>query len=260
VLAPGQGGYYADFGTMAQLKKAMEETFVYDGAYSKYRRRVHGKSAAHLSQHRFLGFIQNHDQIGNGAVGDRLHHCAGLARAKVAAALVLTSPFVPMIFQGEEWAASSPFQYFADHDDPEMARMISEGRKREFAAFGWDPKDVPDPEKKETFQRSKLNWDETGQGEHAQMLAWYRELIRLRRLMPELNFAEPGNTRVVCSEEGKWLEMRRGPVRVLCNLSDEERWFHVPQGARVLLNSAGDVAVREGSVCVEPDAAVILRS
>jgi maltooligosyltrehalose trehalohydrolase len=260
VLAPGQGGYYADFGTMVQLKKALEETFVYDGAYSKYRKRVHGKSAAHLPQHRFLGFIQNHDQIGNRAVGDRLHNCAGLARAKVAAAMVLTSPFVPMIFQGEEWAASSPFQYFADHDDPEMARMVSEGRKREFAAFGWDPKDVPDPEKKETFERSKLNWAEITQGEHAEMLAWYRELIRLRRSMPELNCAEPGNTRVVCNEEGKWLEMRRGPVRVLCNLSGEERWFHVPQGARVLLSSAGDVAVREGSVCVEPDAVVILRS
>ena len=143
VLASGQGGYYADFGTMAQLRRRSSRrlsmtacTRSIAGACTASRRR-------HLPQHRFLGFIQNHDQVGNRAVGDRLHESAGFARAKIAAALVLTSPFVPMIFQGEEWAASSPFQYFADHDDAEMARLVSEGRKREFAAFGWNPERGP---------------------------------------------------------------------------------------------------------------------
>ena len=94
---------------------------------------------------------------------------------------MLTAPFIPLIFQGEEFAASTPFQYFADHDDPEMARAVSEGRRREFAAFGWDPAVIPDPEKVETFERSKLKWDEAGEGRHAEMMEWYRRLIRLRR-------------------------------------------------------------------------------
>ena len=153
-------GYYTDFGSLAHLAKSLEQTFVYDGIYSRYRRRVHGRSAAALSQHRFLGYIQNHDQVGNRAVGDRIAQVTGVERAKIAAAIVFVSPFIPMIFQGEEWAASSPFQYFADHDDPELARAVSEGRRKEFAAFGWKPDLIPDPEKLETFQRSKLNWNE----------------------------------------------------------------------------------------------------
>jgi maltooligosyltrehalose trehalohydrolase len=169
VLTHDQGGYYSDFGTLEQLKKSIEQTFVYDGAYSQHRKRVHGRTAAHVSPQRFLGYIQNHDQVGNRAVGDRLHHEVGLDRARVAAAIVLTTPFIPMIFQGEEWAASAPFQYFADHEDRELARQVSEGRRREFAAFGWNPADIPDPEKKETFERSKLDWQEAGRGEHAQM-------------------------------------------------------------------------------------------
>ena len=153
-------GYYADFGTLEQLAKSIERTFVYDGIYSRYRRRIHGRPTYALSQHRFLGYIQNHDQVGNRAVGDRISHIAGLERAKIAAALYLLSPFVPMLFQGEEWAASTPFLYFADHDDPELARAVSEGRKKEFAAFGWDPASIPDPENQATFDASKLNWEE----------------------------------------------------------------------------------------------------
>jgi maltooligosyltrehalose trehalohydrolase len=152
-----ENGYYADFGSLGQLAKSLERTFVYDGIYSRYRRRVHGRPVGSLSQHRFLGFIQTHDQVGNRAVGDRVSQVVGLERAKIAAAFVFMSPFVPMLFQGEEWAASSPFQYFADHADPEMARAVSEGRRREFAAFGWAPESIPDPERPETFQRSKLD-------------------------------------------------------------------------------------------------------
>ena len=161
VLNPGPAkGYYADFGQLKQLAKALENNFVYDGIYSQFRRRVHGRETGGLSQHRFVGFIQNHDQVGNRAVGDRLAEIVGLDRAKIAAALVLLGPFLPMLFQGEEWASSSPFQYFADHEDPEMARQVSEGRRKEFAAFGWDPDAIPDPEDRRTFQRSKLNWEE----------------------------------------------------------------------------------------------------
>ncbi len=131
-----QAGYYADFGALGQLAKAPEQTFVFDGNYSRFRNRIHGRPAGNISQHRFLGYIQNHDQVGNRARGDRVRQIAGFNRAKIPAAVVLMSPFIPMLFQGEEWAASSPFQYFADHDDKEMAQLVSEGRKKEFAAFG----------------------------------------------------------------------------------------------------------------------------
>ncbi len=185
-------GYYADFGALEQLAKSLERTFVYDGIYSRYRRRIHGRPTYALSQHRFLGYIQTHDQVGNRAIGDRISHSAGMERAKIAAALYLLSPFVPMLFQGEEWAASTPFLYFADHDDPELARAVSEGRKQEFAAFGWDPASIPDPENQQTFEASKLNWDEVQVGEHAEILAWYQALIRLRRTTPCL---KDGNCR-----------------------------------------------------------------
>ncbi len=124
---------------------------------------MHGRAVKNLSQHRFLGFIQNHDQVGNRAVGDRIAQSTGANRAKIAAALVLLGPFIPMLFQGEEWAASSPFLYFADHSDRNLARQVTEGRKREFSAFGWDPSTIPDPESQQTFEISKMDWNELEQ-------------------------------------------------------------------------------------------------
>jgi maltooligosyltrehalose trehalohydrolase len=262
ILSPGPPeGYYADFGSLCQLAKALSETFVYDGTYSHYRNRIHGRPASHLSQQRFLGYIQNHDQVGNRAVGDRIAQIAGLERAKMAAALVFMSPFIPMLFQGEEWAASAPFQYFADHDDPEMARMVSEGRKKEFAAFGWNPDSLPDPEKRETFERSKLNWDETTLSEHAEMLNWYRELIRLRRAAPCLNNGEPGHTRVTYDEEGQWLCMDRGRIGVLCNLGKSNRTFPVTANCKLLLGSRSGLQIVDSSLALPPDTvAVVERS
>ena len=208
----GLSGYYTDFGSLAQLAKALEKTFVYDGIFSRYRNRMHGRATENLSQHRFLGFIQNHDQIGNRAVGDRIGQSAGGDRAKIAAALVLLGPFIPMLFQGEEWAANSPFLYFADHRDRNLARQVSEGRRREFTAFGWDPSTIPDPESPETFERSKLNWNELSEPAHAEILDWYRKLIQLRRITPSFNNGEPGNTRVLYSEEQRWLRVTRGRI------------------------------------------------
>ena len=253
------GGYYSDFGRVGQIAKALEGTFVYDGIYSRYRRRVHGKSAASLPQSRFLGYIQNHDQVGNRAVGDRLREAVGFDRAKVAAALVLTSPFVPMIFQGEEWAASSPFQYFADHEDPDLARLVSAGRKKEFAAFGWKPEQIPDPEKKETFERSQLNWSEAKEGEHGEMREWYRRLIVLRKTTPELNESEAGKTRVEYDEGARWLVVKRGAIRILCNLGKSAQRFALSSRATIL------IASREGerngeSLELAPDSVVIART
>lgn len=254
-----EAGYYADFGSMGQLGKALEQTFVYDGIYSRYRRRVHGRSAANVSQHKFLGYIQDHDQVGNRPVGDRIGHIAGLERAKIAAAVVLTAPFIPMLFQGEEWAASSPFQYFANHDEPEMARLVSEGRRRGFVAFGWRPEQIPDPESRATFDRSKLNWRELSEPEHAEMLDWYRALIRLRRTMPCLNDGDPGNTHVEFSEREQWFRMRRGTVVVICNLGTDERPFSFTGQFEVLLRSRGGIAAHDGIVTLPGDALAIVR-
>ncbi len=166
----GEKGYYVDFGSVAKLAKALTKTFVQDGTYSKYRGRNHGRPVDDLSPHQFLGYIQNHDQVGNRAIGDRVEQIVGMDRAKVAAGIVLMAPFIPMLFQGEEFAASTPFQYFADHEDPEMARAVKAGRRGEFAAFGWRPEDIPDPEKVDTFERSKLWWNEVHEGRHEEML------------------------------------------------------------------------------------------
>jgi maltooligosyltrehalose trehalohydrolase len=253
-----EDGYYSDFGTLCHLAKAIEQTFVYDGIYSKYRRRVHGRSAANLSQHRFLAFIQNHDQIGNRATGDRIHQIAGLDRAKIAAAIVLTSPFVPMLFQGEEWAATSPFQYFANHEDPEMARAVSEGRKHEFEAFGWKPESIPDPESRDTFNRSKLNWNELSQRGQAEMLVWYRDLIRLRRSAACLNNGEPGHTRVTYNLQEQWFRMDRGQIAVISNLSQSERSFELSAPSQLLLASRSAAQVNEADVKLPSDTVVIL--
>jgi maltooligosyltrehalose trehalohydrolase len=260
VLCPAERqGYYTDFGLLAQLAKALEDTFVYDGIYSQYRKRNHGKPPLGLSQHRFLGYIQDHDQVGNRAVGDRLNHIAGIERAKIAAAMVLTSPFVPMLFQGEEWAASSPFQYFADHSDGELARAVSAGRKKEFAAFGWAPASIPDPEGAAAFQDSKLKWDEANLLEHAEMLEWYRALIGLRRSTPCLNDGTPGNTRVTFDEQSHWLRMDRGNIAVICNLG-EKRPFPILRGACVLIASNSNSQIDNSSIMLPRDSVVILET
>lgn len=258
VLSPEPpGGYYVDFGELSQLAKALEHNFVYDGIYSRSRNCVHGRPTGNLPQHKFLGYIQNHDQVGNRAVGDRLCQIAGFNRARVAAAIVLLGPFIPLLFQGEEWAASSPFQYFADHDDPELARLVSEGRKREFSAFGWPPESIPDPESRETFERSKLEWDEVDDEEHAEMLAWYRKLIHLRRASPSLNNSEPARTHVLYDQQQMLLHIKRGDIALSCNLSGIERWLPVPENSQLILSSRGGEQAQDGTIMLPPDTAAI---
>src|SRR6185437_1797786 len=203
-------------------------------------------------------YIQNHDQVGNRAIGDRISQIAGFERAKIAAALVLTSPFIPLIFQGEEWAASSPFQYFADHRDAQLARAVSEGRKREFAAFGWNPDEIPDPESPATFQRSKLKWAEQGKPEHTEMLAWYRELIRLRRATPCLNDGEPRHLNVFYDEHENWIRIDRGTITVICNLGSENRRFLLTSRTQILMASRNEMQIDDNSISVAPDAVVII--
>jgi maltooligosyltrehalose trehalohydrolase len=254
-------GYYVDFGTMGKLAKALTNIFVQDGTtYSRYRGRRHGRPVDNLSPHQFLGFIQNHDQVGNRAVGDRIDQVVGMARAKVAAGLALIAPFIPMIFQGEEFAASTPFLYFADHEDPEMARSVREGRRGEFAAFGWNPAEIPDPGDVKTFQRSKLNWDEVHEGRHEEMLEWYRRLIALRHGSASLNDGTPGQTKVTFDEDKKWLVMVRGLVTVMCNLGSEPVNLDNSQQLPLVLASRADVEIAGSEVALPPDTLAVLTS
>lgn len=250
-------GYYVDFGSFEKLAKALTSAFVYDGMYSRYRGRIHGRPVNGLSAHHFVGFIQNHDQVGNRATGDRLEHIVGMDRAKIAAGIVLTASFIPLIFEGEEFAASTPFQYFADHEDPEMAKAVLEGRKKEFAAFGWDPDEIPDPEKLETFERSKLKWDEVNEGSHGEMLMWYRQLIHLRRRTTSLNDGDLGHVKVLFDEKKRWLTMDRGLVRVMCNLGEETVELENPGRPSLLLASRDGIEVADEKVLLPPDSLAI---
>jgi maltooligosyltrehalose trehalohydrolase len=230
-------GYYESFGKVEQLATSYRRGFVFAGEYDPHRGRSHGRAPVGLPAWRFLGYLQNHDQIGNRAQGDRSSHLLNPDQLRLAAGLVLTAPFVPMLFQGEEWAASSPFQYFTDHHDPELGQAVSEGRRSEFSYFGWSPDDVPDPQDAETFERSKLRWDELDQEPHASLLAWHRSLISLRRSRPAL-----------------------GPGRVVitANLSDSKVRVPVPAGiSTVVASSAGAADVSEGVVELVPFSLVI---
>lgn len=253
-------GYYSDFGAFGNLVKALTRVFVYDGGYSKYRGRKHGRPVDGLSAHRFLGYLQTHDQVGNRVAGDRIEQIAGMDGAKVAAGIVLTAPFVPLIFQGEEFAASTPFLYFADHDDAEMARLVREGRRREFAAFGFAEHEIPDPAAPSTFERSILNWQEAGDGRHKEMLEWYRALIRLRRGSQALNDGDLGRVKVRASEEGRWLVMDRGGVQVLANLGRQDAGFEVPAGFRVALASREIAGIDAGRIVLSSNTLAVLSS
>jgi maltooligosyltrehalose trehalohydrolase len=258
-LTGERGGYYADFGSLADLAKSLERGFVYDGCYSTYRDRKHGRPPAGLSGHRFIGCLQNHDQIGNRAKGERTSHLLSPAQLKVGAALVLASPFVPMLFQGEEWGASTPFLYFTDHRQPDLAKAVREGRRREFAAFGWKPEEVPDPQDAETFARSRLDWSEIEREPHRSLLDWHRDLIRLRRRPPSLCDGRLDRLHVRFDEKERWLAIERGEVTVACNLSD--RACVVPMvAAPGTLHLASDsrIEVREGGVHLPPDSVAVV--
>ncbi len=223
ILTGERVGYYADFGSVAQLAKALRNAYVYDGCYSQFRRRCHGRPPSGLSGHRFIGYAQTHDQIGNRAKGERTSMLMNLGSLKIAAALVMAAPFVPMLFQGEEWGASTPFMYFSGHPDQELGRAVSEGRRKEFASFGWPAEEVPDPQAIETFVRSKLDWTELSRQPHAELLQWHRALIRLRKANVELTDGRLDRVEVRWDERARWLSMKRGTIVLFANLAVEQQ-------------------------------------
>jgi maltooligosyltrehalose trehalohydrolase len=260
VLTGERAGYYRDFGSLADLAKAIQRVFVYDGRYSDFRRRRHGRPASGLSGHRFLGYLQTHDQVGNRAKGERSNHLMNVGRLKIAAALVLTAPFIPMLFQGEEWGATSPFLYFTDHEDPELGRNVTEGRRREFTAFGWNPEEIPDPQAVESFERSKLNWSERDEEPHAGLWAWHRRLIKLRREIPALSDGRLNQVRVSFDETTKWFVVKRGAIVIACSLNPSKQRVpvEIEPGSRLLLASDDKVQLIEDTVELLSDSLAIL--
>jgi maltooligosyltrehalose trehalohydrolase len=233
-------GYYADFEPLSALGKVLTRGFFHDGTFSSFRGRVHGRpiDTERMPSWRLVVANQNHDQIGNRAVGDRLTAQLDAGQLAIAAALTLLGPFTPMLFMGEEWAASTPWQFFTSHPEPELGRATAEGRISEFARMGWDPDVVPDPQDPATFERSKLNWQESAEGEHARVLAFYRDLAELRR--SRAAFTEPrfGRNGVDLDEDEGWLVLRRGDCAIAINVGTKARSVPVPDGA-VLLSFAG---------------------
>ena len=222
----------ADFRGLADLATALREGYVYQGQYSAFRVRNHGRPPRGIVPSQLIVCAQNHDQIGNRAKGERLSMLLPTPQLKAIAALVILGPFVPLLFQGEEWGATTPFLYFTDHKDPELIKMVHEGRRKDFASFWQD--EVPDPQASDTFQRSQLDWAQLDSPVHQNMLEWYRSLIKIRRAG---NCAGDSFPRVAFDERARWLTFTRGNEWVVLNLAPQPQRIAHPQGLSLLLSS-----------------------
>lgn len=251
-------GYYGDFGAVATLAQTLRHGFFHAGTYSSFRRRRHGRplDTSVVPATRLLAYTCTHDQVGNRALGDRPSQNLTGGQLAVKAALVLGSPYTAMLFMGEEWGASTPFQFFSSHPEPELAQATRDGRKAEFAEHGWDADEIPDPQDPQTFQRSKLDWDELGSGEHARLLTLYRDLIALRH--NESDLADPWltNLTVDYDEDQRWIVLRRGELAIACNLGGEA--VKVPVSGELVL--AWDAPkVKEKSIKLPAHSFAVLR-
>lgn len=218
-------GYYADFADPAALVKVLGDTpFLHDGTLSTFRGQKHGRPVDPdvTPGWRFVASLQTHDQVGNRAAGDRLCHLTSAGLSAIGAALLLTSPYTPMLFMGEEWAASTKWQYFTDHQEEWLAQSIRDGRNAEFAAHGWTEV-VPDPQSKQTVVDSRLDWSERSEPSHARMLQWYQRLLRLRGTVPALRDTPLGESSVTVDGDTSLWFVRRGDVLVVANFSEEQR-------------------------------------
>jgi maltooligosyltrehalose trehalohydrolase len=260
ILTGEKNGYYADFGSLADLDKALRNAYVYDGGYSAYRRRPHGRPPLGLDGNHFLGYLQNHDQVGNRARGERSRRLMSVGRVKIGAVLVLTSPFIPMLFQGEEWGATTPFLYFTDHQDPELGRMVSQGRRREFAGHGWNENEIPDPQARETFECSKLKWPECSQPSHAGLLDWHRRLIALRQAEPSLRDGRMNRIQTRYDESERWLVVERDPFIVVCNISEGARRIPLPGSRHRVVIASTPLGNPENEIAIlPPDSVAVLK-
>jgi maltooligosyltrehalose trehalohydrolase len=263
-------GYYSDFATPDALPTTSTKGFFHDGSYSSFRERPHGfPIPTNVPTWRLVTFLQNHDQIGNRAAGDRISQSLDEDELAVAAVLMLTSPFTPVIYMGEEWGASTPWQFFTSHPEPELGRATAHGRFAEFAKMGWDESAVPDPQSRETFERSKLNWSELDQPAHARLLALHRALIRLRRRMPELTDPRFDHTRasgegdealgVFRLDRGAGIRSPHGGLVSVCAALRQESTFEVGAEATLELCTTPAATLVEGLLTLPARSAAVVR-
>jgi maltooligosyltrehalose trehalohydrolase len=208
LIDPARGRkLYADFGKMDQLAKAYKDGFVHSGEYVNFRKRKFGTSSAGIPGNKFVVFIDNHDQAGNRLTGDCLSSLITYEWFKLASAAYLLSPYIPMLFMGEEYGDDSPFLYFISHEDQDLVELVRKGRKEEFEHFDWE-NDPPDPYDEETFQQSKLQWNRMGERKHRAIHDWYKKLIHLRKTHPALKSFSKNDTSVNSTDFGLQLHRR----------------------------------------------------
>jgi maltooligosyltrehalose trehalohydrolase len=261
LLTGERQGYYVDFGSLDVVRTVFTGAYLHAGTYSTFRRAVHGRpiDRSRTPGYRFVVSLQNHDQVGNRAAGERLSELTSPGRLRVAAVLLFTSPYTPMLWMGEEWAASTRWPFFTSHPEPELARAVAAGRIEEFSRHGWDASPVPDPQDPGTFRSARLDWGEVERAPHARMLSLYRTLIRLRTDHPDLADPDLSAVDVRFDAEAGWLVVVRGSLRVVASLASEP--VTVPESARsVILRTDDGVAITPGGVLLPPETAVIVDS
>jgi len=260
LLTGERQGYYCDFGSLAVLAKTLTSAFLHDGTYSTFRGRVHGKPVdrEHTPGHRFVVCLQNHDQVGNRAAGERLPELTTPELLRVGAVLLLTSAYTPMLFMGEEWAASTRWPFFTSHPEPALAAATGKGRLAEFAEYGWDVSQMIDPQDPDAYRSAILRWDELAEPSHAAMLAFYKSLIALRAAEPELRADNLADVRVDFDEDTRWLVMHRGALRVIANVADDFR--EVPVRAAEVVLATAEVTLTPVAVRLPGQSAAIVRT
>jgi maltooligosyltrehalose trehalohydrolase len=261
LLTGERQGNYGDFGSLQCLSDVLTGAFFHAGTWSSFRGRSHGRPVdrSRIPGHRFVACLQNHDQIGNRAVGDRISATLSPELLRVGATLLLTAPFTPMLFMGEEWAATTPWQFFTSHPEPELAGAVAEGRRREFAAHGWLERDMPDPQDPRTFARSRLDWSELDKPEHRETYEFYRRLIALRKSRPDLS--DPRLDRVDARHGDQFIVVRRGGCVVAANLASTAQRVQLPDVVReVLLATRDGVTATHDAVGLPEQSAVVVRA
>jgi maltooligosyltrehalose trehalohydrolase len=246
VLTGERQGYYADFGTLEDLAKTWTNVYVHNGTWSSFRGRHHGRPVdPSLAGRHFVTALQNHDQVGNRATGDRIATLVDRRRLEIGAALLCLGPFVPLVFMGEEWGATTPWPFFSSFSDPTLAAATTAGRRAEFAHHGWGTDAVPDPQDPETFAKARLDWSERhAEGGH-RLLAWYRQLLALRQRHPQLTEARPRPRDVAIDESGGTFVADLGTILIAVNLGDGTQRLRL------------DVNDRRSSLCLSNDPLVV---
>jgi maltooligosyltrehalose trehalohydrolase len=258
VLTGERHGYYCDFGSLAVLAKTFTTAFLHDGTYSTFRRKVHGRpiEADQVRGWQFVACLQNHDQVGNRAAGERLPELTTPELVRVGAVLLLTSPFTPMLWMGEEWAASTRWPFFTSHPEPDLAQTTGKGRIEEFADYGWDTTEMIDPQDPAAYRSAILDWSEPSRPEHAEVLRLYRRLVALRAAEPDLRDGNLTRVRVDFDEDARWLVVHRGRFRVAANLAPAAQVVPT-QGRDAVLATGAATIGRDGLVLGAQTAAIV---